>query len=560
MGFNEVKREKRIGEHIRIITEQKFLEYSHTFESNTMLSYTSLESISKMFIKDMDDPSMRHHFVDEIIPLPEMTHHCKYIDGDTCCFVYTYRRFHKLYGHDPKKTKLVKHNCMWSGRCTTHPPKPGKAKQIQRRTPPRRYYNKDTIRAGQSLLINSRLNKNTNHSQRVPPIMTANEFLKDREPREFNVRPDTPLSLDDDDTHDFKHTTDLSACTMGSNNIQLISGSSQAEAVNLIKEHLEDSSLHYKDNSRMLPILSTSKEDSYYLFSDIKALSDYQQFIDATVESVESDAESSTNATAISYDSSYANSSQTTHSDHSYTRSKNRVDVDGLGVQTPSDSEEEIDVVSVGEKALPTNPTANDRKVLQTTVAHKISNRIVKTASGVRTIPPRRRDSNESEISTFTTVSSSSFKYPETPTSSTVMRKKQNANEQAGNKRSRGKKQQQKQQPKQKQQQRPAVRRGTTDTDEMGTIERRNLHNNMERQRRIGLKKQFDYLKLQIPNLKDKERAPKVSILREAMLLCRRLTEDHRQQEALMVEQARLHKRVKALRKLLAQQRIVVFQ
>lgn len=66
--------------------------------------------------------------------------------------------------------------------------------------------------------------------------------------------------------------------------------------------------------------------------------------------------------------------------------------------------------------------------------------------------------------------------------------------------------------------------------DEADTIEKRNQHNDMERQRRIGLKNLFEALKKQIPNIRDKERAPKVNILREAAKLCEQLTSEEREQ------------------------------
>lgn len=234
-------------------------------------------------------------------------------------------------------------------------------------------------------------------------------------------------------------------------------------------------------------------------------------------------------------------------------------------------TEEEIDVVSVGEKALPTNPTAKDRRALQTTVAHKISNRIVKTSSGVRTIPPRRRYSIESENSATTTPSKSfgslshSFvKYGNagTGTASTNRKRQHTSRDErtASNKRYRGKKQQHHQQQQQQQQQlqqlrSPVKQRATSDTDETETIEKRNLHNNMERQRRIGLKNLFEELKRQVPNLKDKDRAPKVSILREAANLCRRFNKEEEEKIALRKIQAKLYNRVSVLRTSLAAQR-----
>lgn len=75
--------------------------------------------------------------------------------------------------------------------------------------------------------------------------------------------------------------------------------------------------------------------------------------------------------------------------------------------------------------------------------------------------------------------------------------------------------------------------------EEMLNIVKRHLHNNMERQRRIGLKNLFQTLKVQIPCIRDKNRAPKVTILREAAVLCESLTEED---NALLAESIRLRK------------------
>lgn len=87
--------------------------------------------------------------------------------------------------------------------------------------------------------------------------------------------------------------------------------------------------------------------------------------------------------------------------------------------------------------------------------------------------------------------------------------------------------------------------------DEVDTIEKRNLHNDMERQRRIGLKNLFEALKKQIPSIKDKERAPKVNILREAAKLCENLTreEQHLSDHKEMIRE-QLRKRQELLNQL----------
>lgn len=97
--------------------------------------------------------------------------------------------------------------------------------------------------------------------------------------------------------------------------------------------------------------------------------------------------------------------------------------------------------------------------------------------------------------------------------------------------------------------------RSNTDTDseaESPEIERRSIHNDMERLRRIGLKNLFDELKKQIPATKDKERAPKVVILREAAALCRKLRDEDVERERLRKQQNKLLAKLKKLRTSLA--------
>lgn len=64
-------------------------------------------------------------------------------------------------------------------------------------------------------------------------------------------------------------------------------------------------------------------------------------------------------------------------------------------------------------------------------------------------------------------------------------------------------------------------------------IQKRSMHNSMERQRRIGLKNLFVELKDAIPTLNDRERVPKVSILREAIAYCEKLHNDEKMFEDL---------------------------
>lgn len=243
-------------------------------------------------------------------------------------------------------------------------------------------------------------------------------------------------------------------------------------------------------------------------------------------------------------------------------------------------TEEEIDVVSVGDKTLPTNPTAKDRRALQTTVAHKISARIVapinitktivpthSAPGGIKTILPRRRPSADDLH--LRPTNNLTVKYATIPTQSAS-----NSYESASRKRphnnnnnivrghdakryrtvgpngttSVGKKL-----VRSPAKQRPDEAEDETSdgngADESDTIEKRNLHNDMERQRRIGLKNLFEELKYQIPDLKNKERAPKVYILREAALLCAQYQKEEEERAALKQKQSALYGRVSQLRK-----------
>ncbi|XP_055390143.1 myc protein [Condylostylus longicornis] len=320
------------------------------------------------------------------------------------------------------------------------------------------------------------------------------------------------------------------------------------------------------------------------------------------------------------------NNNYTTYIDHSYTRSnESNVDVVGIGLETPSDSDEEIDVVSVGDKKLPTNPSDKDRKALQNKVANKFSARIVKTPNGIRTIPPRKRGTFDPPyaimpISNMTTSpiktisvggggSNSNPRYNNSQCSNTninnnnsnnlIKTQQQNIdssnninnsnkynnnnnnnnnNNSSNNSISAGRKRNVNNnnstilniKNQQNDEYLPPSKRSrnnnnnttitnnsnnnsnnnssssnntTTskssnkkssnskknyDMEEQDTIEKRNLHNDMERQRRIGLKNLFEELKQQIPSIKDKERAPKVHILREAAKLCEQLMHDEK--------------------------------
>uniref|UniRef100_A0A1B0ETK6 BHLH domain-containing protein n=1 Tax=Lutzomyia longipalpis TaxID=7200 RepID=A0A1B0ETK6_LUTLO len=214
-------------------------------------------------------------------------------------------------------------------------------------------------------------------------------------------------------------------------------------------------------------------------------------------------------------------------------------------------AEEEIDVVSVGDKTLPTNPSARDRRTIQTT----ISDRIVKTTPrGLKTIPPRRiAPDTHGHMTGRTKMSHSVSASPYVHTSRNggykgqTVRKGKND---TGRKRSGSKLDG----PASKKHKGKKGRVSNTksarasDICEQDSIEKRNLHNDMERQRRIGLKNLFEALKAQIPSLRDNERAPKVNILREASILCTQLHNESERLNNLKRHHANIQNRLKVIR------------
>ncbi|XP_053681839.1 myc protein [Sabethes cyaneus] len=480
------------------------------------------------------------------------------------------------------------------------------------------------IPAGRSLLINPRSKPQQQQISRVPTISTT-DFLREREgPLALHTRPDTPLSLDDDPP-EFKHNIDLATCTIGSNQFRLTNrcssrpyahhGHHNDEAsshriINMIKEELEDSSdsLHLTRASSeigsltdLLNDLEELKEDGQdsETESDVNGSSSWCSgegggggrnggdllpggYTHAHHQEMSPSSSSSSPVSSSAYEYH-----QGTHvGDHSYTRPKNRYScsVNELGVDTPSDSEEEIDVVSIGEKNLPTNPTARDRRALQNRVAHKIARKQQQQQQQVSgTQHHRRRHSDDdlanehhssggsSHTSSPSKYATSSYMSPNylTPASSTTISGTNtplpgHSSSIGGNSRKRPSKEEHRSgsgksrhhhQHRNKKQRIPGKKPISDSSEELETLEKRNLHNDMERQRRIGLKNLFEELKRQIPTLREKERAPKVNILREAANLCQRLNREQEQLNALRKQQQRLYARVRQLRTSLHSQR-----
>lgn len=214
-------------------------------------------------------------------------------------------------------------------------------------------------------------------------------------------------------------------------------------------------------------------------------------------------------------------------------------------------AEEEIDVVSVGDKNLPTNPSARDRRALQ----NKITSRMVKTSAGIHTIARRCNSNGSSDDSAYASKGSPELASPNTGSpirliASNGSRKRVSQASAASTPNAKRTKMSKKLSSPSKERRVSITARRTPieASEEIETLEKRNLHNDMERQRRIGLKNLFENLKDKIPGLREKERAPKVTILREATILCSQLTQQDREYEQQLKKRHRLQQKLKYLR------------
>lgn len=215
----------------------------------------------------------------------------------------------------------------------------------------------------------------------------------------------------------------------------------------------------------------------------------------------------------------------------------------------------------MSEKNLPTNPSARDRRALQTTVAHKIARSKHSSSQRNRVLDD---DSISSSTSTLSSKGSTPIKigsqtplrYVSNHLSGHGMSRKRQAqsSKDASNNNHDSHKKYHKSGHKKQRLMHIKNQQKVIDPDEAETVEKRNLHNNMERQRRIGLKNLFEELKCQIPSLKDKERAPKVNILREAAVFCSKLRREEDLHAELMKKHNRLMSRVRTLKASIAAQ------
>ncbi|XP_051172382.1 myc proto-oncogene protein isoform X2 [Leptopilina boulardi] len=249
-----------------------------------------------------------------------------------------------------------------------------------------------------------------------------------------------------------------------------------------------------------------------------------------------------------------------TLSDHCYHLNQPAVTqrLEHLGVQTPSESEEEIDVVSYEKPCrqtvvLPTMPSIEVESKFQTSVVKTV---LKEKPTRPRGRPPlaanaRKRgaptstpitppaETKRSKRSSKTATTSPSLSSSSSSSSSLSLSQHQKRNKYSdiddiplaptnGIK---------------------CIPPSRSSSDSEPDTEKRSLHNNMERQRRIDLRKAFEDLRLMVPGVERNEKAPKVSILRQAASYCDMLYKQDLEIHELRLEQERLLARVSQLRR-----------
>ncbi|XP_050303393.1 transcriptional regulator Myc-2-like isoform X2 [Anthonomus grandis grandis] len=220
--------------------------------------------------------------------------------------------------------------------------------------------------------------------------------------------------------------------------------------------------------------------------------------------------------------------------DHSYYKDKNAdMRHNDYGLDTPSDSEEEeeIDVVSVNDKftnasrialSLQSNSSTRHRPQVQRVAPVMTKKRGQNT--GIKTILPVR-----------------SIEVPTTSSNTNTGRR--------GVKRGKGS----------RNNNNYKRRRANNTVEEREPTDKRHLHNDMERQRRVDLRIAFDNLKSVVPEVSGTKKIAKVTILLQASQYCYYLTGMNnnymKQLEELRRKQAWLRSRVSQLRRNLAAKR-----
>lgn len=535
--------------------------------------------------------------------------------------------YHENNVHISRPNEIRNHDCMWAGHCaskdheTPQQLKYKKQNTFQQSSTVSQQLNQNTNRrstsninqqtSGRSLLINSKNNqqiKNNirhDHSFSKTPKTVNNGNVQHYE---------TPEVSSEDDSMDCNpqlqqivdYITSEKQTVMQILNEAL--SNTDADLCDYLHDHLENTNkkqtnggVHEEDESSASS-LSSGTESSEYDSEECDN-NDYIQSIQTPPASMKKkNVKNDVMMTSIMPDHAYHRSAESDHCYHISKESSKRFE--NLGVDTPSDSEEEeIDVVNVyGSEThhqpprqyhqrapLPTNPSLHDQQSLLRSVKTAIKRkRTIKTRlpkrnsrAGRRTPPTVPTSQNVSDYTqqngqqqSSTTNYSNGTNYsgysnnrdqhhpntispPPTPQSShppqRVNRKRKATDNppKAAQSTTKGVK-------RARRSYRQRRKRGSGDSSDSDS-DKRNLHNDMERQRRVDLRRAFDDLRVLLPTICNKDRAAKVNILRDAAEYCHEISheEDNLLQETLELtrHQESLKARVSYLRRLLASKR-----
>ncbi|XP_066583248.1 uncharacterized protein [Prorops nasuta] len=198
------------------------------------------------------------------------------------------------------------------------------------------------------------------------------------------------------------------------------------------------------------------------------------------------------------------NNLRTTLSDHCYHINQPTKKGKQLGIQTPSDSEEEIDVVTFDKPnrlALPTLASIVEQQQHQTTVKTVYKE---KPAPRPRGRPPSNVTVAARRRAAAAAAAAAAAGMPAPSTSKQRQPAKRARQTPAAPRKNAGR----------------GRTKARNPSDSEAEIERRSMHNNMERLRRIELRHSFDDLRRLIPDVECNEGAAKVTILRKASKYC----------------------------------------
>ncbi|XP_076053017.1 uncharacterized protein LOC143032336 [Oratosquilla oratoria] len=219
------------------------------------------------------------------------------------------------------------------------------------------------------------------------------------------------------------------------------------------------------------------------------------------------------------------------YSDHNYSE---RVPVNGTspvtGIMTPSDTEDEVDVVSFNDSAdIPNSTTTTDttpttetstkrsadvKRQLQLAIQESMRNRQNRTSGAA---PPNADENGVAPVSSSTNASklvSVKIRTQGKPAAYTKRMRDCHLENMKSTKHR---------------------RRNRAESDDC----RRNTHNSLERQRRVELRNAFEHLRQLVPETKVLGKAPKVQILKKAALCCMQMQQA---EERLLKETDKLKK------------------